>query len=582
MNNVTLIGQVESVTGGIVSVRIRADMPSTLLMVEGASYRVGQIGAFVRISMGYTQLYAVCTQVGAAATPANATHDTSSRWISVTLFGEALGTHFERGISQYPTIGDEVHLAVARDLELIYSKTQSDSTIDIGTIAAANGIPARVDLGKLVTRHSAIVGSTGSGKSNTVAVILTQISDAALSSARVLVVDPHGEYSPVIESRGYSFKANPEKSDKYLYVPYWALPFDELRAIGFGELPPGKDAIIRDQITSMKRAAAAHLPSPPPTESITADSPIPFSINKLWFDLDDFERRTFQKTGASDICQLIKQGDAATLSPNIYPTHSPHNTAPYRNPHARGIERQLELLHSRLTDARYAFLFNNSTPWSPDLNGKTKADLDELIASWIGHDRPLTVLDVSSLPSDTLGLVVGTLIRLVWECVYWSSTLPIGGREQPLLIVLEEAHLFLPEGGHGPAHRTVARIAKEGRKYGVGLQVVTQRPSEIDSSILSQCGTMVALRLTNKSDREKVASLIPDDLGNLAALLPALRTGEGLIMGEAVPVPSRVRFRQAASRPRSDDPQMPSGWQKNRPDKTQYKQAISNWRSLKQ
>jgi hypothetical protein len=331
----------------------------------------------------------------------------------------------------------------------------------------------------------------------------------------------------------------------------------------------------------MKKAAAATLAAKPPIGDITADSPVPFSIHKLWYTLDDFERQTFNKTAGVDKCATTVQGDPGSLRSNEYPRYAPGNAAPFKNPFARGLERQLELLKSRIQDARYRFLFDTGTPWSPTVEGKVTKDLDELVSSWIGHDRPITVLDVSGIPSETLGIVVGTIMRLVWDFMFWGSELPTG-RRQPLLVVMEEAHLFLPKAEAGSsAHRVVQKIAKEGRKYGVGLAVVTQRPSEIDATVLSQCGTVVALRLSSGADRDHVKSVVPDDLGNLVALVPSLRTGEGLVLGEAVPVPSRIRFHRAKRSPRSGDPTMPDGWLSARPSATHYSEALKNWRESK-
>ena len=147
-----------------------------------------------------------------------------------------------------------------------------------------------------------------------------------------------------------------------------------------------------------------------------------------------------------------------------------------------------------------------------------------------------------------------------------------------MLIVLEEAHLFLPDGADTPAHRIISKIAKEGRKYGVGLSIITQRPTEIDSTVLSQCGTMIALRMTNSADRSKVESAMPDDLGALSGMLPSLRTGEGLVIGEAMPIPSRIQFFRAANKPQGNDPDVSQAWQQEKPDEKFYKDALENWR----
>ncbi len=577
----TLIGHVDSVRGGVVTIRLRDDVP-TFMMVDGRSYRMGQVGAFLRIPLGYTQLYAVCTLVGAAAAPqSEATpSEPGHRWLSATLFGESIGGFFERGVSQYPTIEDEVHLVSPQDMRVIYGSTNEERAITVGNIAAASGISGDLDLGRLVTRHFAVVGSTGSGKSNLLAVLLEAIATQGFPAARVVVIDPHGEYGSAVGQYGRVFRIKPDESkgELPLRVPFWALPFDELQAIALGQMQPGAETAVRDEVTARKKKAIAYLADQPPDAAITADSPIPFSLKKLWFDLDDFERQTFQDNARTMPSEKTQFGDAEKLVPNQYPAPNPGNQAPFSHQRPRNIGKQLELMRSRLQDSRFAFLFQPGEDLLPNLDGDTKGDLHDLVQSWIGHDKPLTVLDVSGLPPEVLSTVVGTLIRIVYDLLYWAFDLPISGRNQPLLIVLEEAHIFLPEGGDSAAHRTIARIAKEGRKYGVGLCVVTQRPSEIESTVLSQCGTMIALRLTNSADRTKVEGAMPDDLGALSGMLPALRTGEGIVLGEAMPIPSRIQFFKARKRPRGDDPEMPEAWRKDRPSVDYYKSALNNWR----
>ena len=576
-----LIGHVDSVKGGVVTIRLQDDVP-TFMMVDGRSYRIGQVGAFLRIPLGYTQLYAVCTLVGAAAAPQSEglVSPPGHRWLSATLYGESIGGVFERGISQYPTIEDEVHLVSPQDMRVIYGSTQEERSVTVGHIAAASGISGKLDLGRLVTRHFAVVGSTGTGKSNLLAVLLEAIATQGYPSARVLVIDPHGEYGSAVGQYGRVFRIKPDRSkgEMPLYVPFWALPFDELQAITLGQMQPGAETAVRDEITARKKSAIAHLDDKPPDAAITADSPIPFSLKKLWFDLDDFERQTFQDNARTKPSNKTQVGDAEDLVSNLYPAPNPGSQAPYGHPRPRNISKQLEMMRSRIQDSRYAFLFKPDKDLIPDLDGKTKGDLHSLVRSWVGHDKPLTVLDVSGLPPEVLSTVVGTLIRIVYDLLYWAHDLPISGRNQPLLIVLEEAHIFLPEGGGSAAHRTIARIAKEGRKYGVGLCVVTQRPGEIESTVLSQCGTIIALRLTNSADRTKVEGAMPDDLGALSGMLPALRTGEGIVLGEAMPIPSRIQFFKARKRPRGDDPEMPEAWRKQRPNDNHYKEALNNWR----
>jgi hypothetical protein len=577
----TYIGQVDSAKGSVITIRIKDKLP-TLIMVKGKSYRVGQIGSFVRIPLGYAQLYGVCTIVGSAAAPhaEEINQQYSQRWMSITLFGESVGDFFERGVSQYPTFGDEVHLVTNDDMKIIYNTINNERSITVGNIAAAAGIQGNLDLSLFITRHSTIVGSTGSGKSNLVAVLLEAIATQNYKASRVLVIDPHGEYSSAVGSNGYVFKFNPDEStgELPLYIPYWALPFDELKQISLGEMQPSTEAAIRDIISEKKKTSSKHLETPPPEIAVTADSPIPFSLKQLWFDLDDYERITFEKNNGEEPYAPTTPGNPDKLIPNTYPRPAMGATAPFKNPRPRNIGKQLDLLKSRLLDSNYSFLFTPGDDFTPAIDGKIKSDLDSLVTSWVGHDRAVTVLDVSGLPSEILSTVVGTLLRIIYDILFWGTGLPVGGRAQPLLIALEEAHLFMPADKETPAHRTIGKIAKEGRKYGVGLCVITQRPTEIDNTALSQCGTMIALRLTNSSDKSKVESTMPDDLGALSGLLPSLRTGEGLVIGEAMPIPSRIQFYQAINKPLGDDPDVAVAWSKDRPDAKFYKDALNNWR----
>ena len=507
--------------------------------------------------------------------------------MTIVLFGEGLGTEFERGVGQFPTVGDEVHLVTNDDLKIIYGwKKEQKGTISVGQIAAASGISADISVSGLVSRHSAIVGSTGAGKSNLVTTLMDTISDGVFPNARAIVVDPHGEYGTALRNKARLFRIDPDEQvgEKYLRVPFWALPFSELQQLTLGDLPSNHEVAIREKVLDLKIASANWLPNPPSAETLTADSPVPFSIKQLWFELDQFERITFRTSGNQQTEEQanspINSGNADQLISAQYPDASPYNQAPYKNQRKRNIERNLDLMRTRINDTRFSFLFSPSGGYEPNLEGKIQNDLDVLVRDWVGHDRPLTIFDVSGLPSEVLPTVVGTMLRVVYDTLFWANDLPISGRKQPLLIVLDEAHHFIPEGAKTPAHRTLSTISKEGRKYGIGLMLVSQRPSELDSLVLSQCGSMIALRMTNSADRSKVAAAIPDDLGGLLQQLPSLRTGEGIFIGEIIPIPSRVRVRKAKQKLVGDDPNLPGAWQVGkRPDCELYSKALSNWRS---
>jgi hypothetical protein len=566
-------------------------------MVDGHSYRIGQVGAFLRIPQGYSDLFGVCTQVGADAAPTHGSDEPIQlevpeiedelkgyRWLTLALFGEALGGEFERGIGQYPAIGDEVHLVTPSDQMTIYG-AENGGDVAIGRIADSSGVPARLLLSALVSRHSCIVGSTGAGKSNLVAVLLEALSGDDFPTARLLVIDPHGEYASSLGDSAQVIRTGiglPVASHR-LRVPFWALPFDELVSIAMDDLPTHIVEPIRDRVRSMRLEASVHLPTPPPPETVTADSPIPFSLRRLWMELEQDERATYSssndQTDATRHAPL-DAGDLATLRPPAFPPATSYNSDPYISKKRRGIGRQLDLLRARMLDSRYAFMFDPDDDLAPDIDGKVKADLDTLVASWVGSAVPVTILDVSGLPGEVTSPVVGSMMRIVYDALFWAAGLDVGGREQPLLVVVDEAHRFLPSGIDSAAHRCFSRIAKEGRKYGIGLMLVSQRPSDVDQGILSQCGTMLALRLTNGHDRTAVANALPDDLGGLADLLPALRTGELIAVGDALQVPSRVRVRRATVKPVGDDPLMPDAWrQRDRPDPAGYAQAVRNWRT---
>lgn len=593
MRAATLIGDIVSVTGTTVRVHLHEDQPS-IAMVNGDTHRVGQVGAYLRIPVGYSDLYGICTQVGAGNAPRqvndtttgdiedDAPHrnDLDGRWLTLSLFGEAVAGHFERGISRYPTIADEVHLVTAADVAMVHRSAPGAPMVTVGTIAASSGLPAELDIARLVARHSAVVGSTGAGKSNFIATFLRSIADGHLPTARVLVIDAHGEYGDSLADIARTFSIDPRPGQDALYIPYWALPFDELLDTTLGAMNDAHTTEVRTEIETRKREAAKLLTPMPPLEAISADSPVPFSIKELWMDLRQREDQTYKDAQRKDGEEPTGRGDVANLMPRKYPPHAPAGKAPFA-PNPRGIGRQLSLMRNRILDTRYQFLFEPGAEYTPDpATSRTTNDLDELVADWIGHDKPVTVLDVSSSPADVLPLIVGTLLRITYDALIWAGDLDVSGRSQPLLVVLEEAHRFIRQGVDTAANRIISTIAKEGRKYGMGLMLVSQRPSDLDKDALSQCGTLVALRMTNQADRAHVTSVMPDDLALLANQLPALRTGEALISGEAVAAPTRARIRLEPKQHRGADADIAAGWtQADRPDVTQYKQAIANWRA---
>jgi hypothetical protein len=583
----TYLGHVSAVSGSTITVKLAESLSSGLAMIDGHTYRVGQVGSFVRIPLGYQDLYGVVAEIGAAAAPqsvavADVDGQDTGRWMRVELAGEATGDHFERGLSQHPNVDDAVHLVTQKDLRRIYGGAEEDQ-IEIGTLSSAENIIVRLSLDALVTRHSAIVGSTGSGKSTTVASLLRSVvrtaENVAASGARILLLDLHGEYSAALGDLAKTFSASPSPGEEPLFVPYWALEAGELLEFVAGGLSDNHLIAFTDKIQELKeiRVGAGALPGLNP-QSLTVDSPVPFSLKKLWYDLIDFETATF--TGPQrDQPALDAAGDPATLTPPRYKPHAMRAAGPFLNQAAKGIRRQLNLLRSRLLDRRYDFILHPG-PWEPDLGGQTAQDLDTLLAGWLGHDRPITILDLSGVPSSVLVRLIGSILRIVYEALYWSREKTEGGVLRPLLVVMEEAHRYVsPDSGNFAAD-VVKRIAKEGRKYGVGAMLVSQRPSEIDETILSQCGTLIALRLSNPADRGRVKGALPDNLSGLMDLLPVLRTGETIISGEAarLPVRCRVSLPPADRLPRSSDPKVSTAWRTRRVAEG-YDRMVASWRA---
>lgn len=592
INKETLLGNIISINGNRISVKMIENLKSTMPIIDGLLYRVGQIGSFLRIPLGYANLYGIVTQIGADAIPESLKEialqederNLSRRWMSLVLMGERVGNKFERGVTQFPTAGDEVHLVAIDDLNVIYGGFDEKNSIVVGNISVSESLPAKIDLDKLVTRHCAVIGSTGSGKSNTVAIILEAIAKGDFKSARILLIDPHGEYDNTLSkySKVFKIKADSDKGQSELHIPFWALPFDELMKSFPGNLNDQQRDYIRSKILEEKISSIQHLKNKPNKAAITSDSPIPFSLKQLWFELDDFERKTFKESRKPETEILKKKGNPEELESNEYEPASPGGGSPFLNHQAKGILGFLDGMRNRMLDQRFKFLYEPGD-FIPDLTGKVKSDLDSLLIDWLGHEKPITILDLSGIPSAVMSSISGSLLKIMYDSLFWAQNLPIGGRKQPLLLVLEEAHSYLKAGENSISSRTIQIIAKEGRKYGVGLLLVTQRPTELDETVLSQCGTLIALRMTNKGDRGHVSSAVQDELHDMVALLPSLRTGEGLVMGEGVKIPSRVKFEKISKAPKSADPNVSKEWRKNRPENKDedFEKAVDLWRNQK-
>jgi hypothetical protein len=489
--------------------------------------------------------------------------------------------------------------------------------VQVGHLASAESIPALVDITKLVTRHSAIVGATGAGKSSTVAGLLQALANPAhYPSARIVVFDIHGEYSRALRPWADIFRVDADgtNGELPLYVPYWALEWEEFLKIGMGTLDPKDLGPIQDRFVAAKRAAFRKHPlgSLAP-DRVTVDSLVPYSAHQFWYDLHcemsathvevkgkpqsrdtwAIERDpTSKKELVGDPMEVVPPTFRAIRDIKDDPDKVRLSTSPLV------ARRQVDTLASKLRDPRFNFMFRPGN-WMPARDGAVMADLDVLIGQWIGGPKPITVLDLSGIPSTVLRDLIGALLRILYGAMFWARFRSEGGRERPLLLVLEEAHTYLGDDQSGAAADAIKRIAKEGRKYGVGLMLVSQRPSEISSTILSQCGTIIAMRLANDIDRGRVTGAAADNLKGLFDMLPVLRTGEAIIVGEAVSLPTRTVMDRLPEgrRPDSDDPRVvdrvltetvkgarfagipegPGGWNRRR-EPSEYSEVVEQMR----
>ena len=585
INDPTYLGKVSSASGGAVNVELAMSIDSGLTIISGKAYSIGQVGSFVRIPQGYQDLFAVVSEVGATDVRRDSSEQLDSgRWMTVQLIGESIGQTFERGVSQFPSIGDAVHLTTESSISKIYGVSK-DGYVPIGSLSSAESISAKVGLDALVTRHSAILGSTGSGKSTTVTSLIRSIAapdfgDSQYPNARILMLDIHGEYSEALKDVATVFAVEPQNEEMKLHVPYWALNFDDLFTFLLGTRNSGHGTVFSDKVFKLKVESQSLMNYPGVNrDSITVDSPIPFSLKKLWHDLVSFETMTFSDDEKT-IPATEYEGDIDKLIPPKFKPHDPKNRPPYKNQNIHGIIQPLNLIRSRLLDRRYDFLFRPGS-WEPKSDGQVKEDLDSLLNNWIGGKKPLSILDLSGVPSFILEGLIGSILKIVYDSLYWGRDKSEGGKQRPLLIVMEEAHRYLSKSANSLlASETVQKIVKEGRKYGVGAMIVSQRPSEVDETILSQCGTVFALRLSNPSDRAHVKGNLPDSLSTLLDVLPVLRVGEAVVMGEATKLPMRCRVTLPPTehQPKSTDPKVTEKWTSRRVSEG-YERIVASWRA---
>lgn len=458
------------------------------------------VGRLISIRVGDNRVVAlVCSmQTNAAVWTEN---DENVMNIEVELVGEihtgiSGKTEFSAGISQYPHLGAVVHRMRSSDLAVIYDPGVSDTAV-IGRLTQDTSLGALIHVPSLLSRHFAVVGTTGVGKTTAVTLLLHKAL-AADPALRVLILDPHNEFAAAFPETSVVIDTDT------LDLPFWLFKLEEFAEVLFRGRPPIPEEIdaLRDLIPEAKRmfkgsTDTALIRRAQEKSSLTADTPVPYRIADLLALIDERIGRLEGRT---------------------------------EKPHLRSLKVRVQ---SAINDPRYEFMFSSNT-------------IHDTILQTISHifripgdGKPVTTFQLAGIPSEVVNSVASILCRMAFEIALWSA----GGVR--ILVVCEEAHRYVPADpklGFFPTRQAIARIAKEGRKYGVSLGVVTQRPGELDPTILSQCSTVFAMRLSNDRDQDIIRSAIPDSSASTMSFLSSIGNGEAIAFGEAVAVPMRMVF----------------------------------------
>ena len=457
---------------------------------------------------------------------------------------------FTRAVFSLPEINRPVYPIEEKSLEDFMgilsssSKGYGSAPLKVGTYTLDGKAVAYIDGDKLFQRHAALLGSTGSGKSYTVASLLEQASQ--LDHANIVLLDLHGEYSSLKFASHFRIAGisdlGSEGSDA-LFLPFWLLTYDEMQSVFVdrsGENAPNQSLALMDSVNELKRKSISDLGKSDLLEGFTIDTPVPYLLQDLVEALDQKNEETF------DTGEVYASGPRKGLSKTE------------KGPLNGKLSRFLIRLKTKMADRRYGFMYQ--PPASYQDYEALHILANKLLGTGKASDGSLTgikVIDFSEVPSDLLPVVIGLVGRLIYQIQFWSDPGADGDSRHPISIVCDEAHLYLPTqvGATGPMERRALenfeRIAKEGRKYGVGLFVVSQRPSDVSTTILSQCSNIISLRLANKTDQAVVRQLLPESLEGLMEVLPTLDVGEAVVVGDATLLPTRIKMGLPSYPPRS-------------------------------
>ena len=523
------IGVVREIAGGASVCRFDvAALRGLADQSDPTARAAGQVGSQIKIRVSDGWL------LGNVRTLKASEHDDAHVTAHVDFLGEGIEgaggslADFRRGVTRYPMPGDAVHPVGRADLKQIFEAVDRPH-IEIGTVYPTTDIRASLLYDAMLGKHFALLGSTGTGKSTATALILHRIVEQA-PHGHVVMLDPHGEYAAAFAATGMIFNVD------NLNLPYWLMNFEEHCEV-FITTEGAERELDRDILSKCLLAARSRSRIAQSLGKLTVDSPVPYLLSDLLAAI------------SGQMGKLDKAGELA----------------PYMR-----LKTKIDELKS---DPRYGFMFNGL------LVSDTMAAFLGKILRLPTDGKPISIIDLSGVPSDIVTVVVAVLSRLVFDYAIWSRHEP----RRPILLVCEEAHRYVPSDRvttGGAVRKIIERIAKEGRKYGVSLGLITQRPSDLAEGVLSQCGTIIAMRLNNERDQAYVRNAMPEGARGFLDSIPALRNRECIICGEGVPIPIRVRLDELAPqlRPASDDPLFSTLWTESGGEAAMLDRTIHRWR----
>ena len=553
----TVIGNLVDVQGNLLTATLVEDEQGRVptITIGDEDVTVGQIGSYAVIRQGGLQIIAMVTRMTEQEALAVPTIETpgepdarlpyAKRIARLTPIGSiSADGHFERGVGQYPTTGAEVHAIGSAEITKMFERFRAEG-FEVGALTTHLSIKVSLHATNLFGRHFAILGQTGSGKSWTVASVV-QKAVAEMPGAHIIILDLHGEYCWKRKDGKHHYAFDDaivrHVDARELEIPYWLMTYAELCDLLIDQTDfsaHNQTTVFRDALREQRLAEGKRLG----LTRTTLDTPV-------YFDIGEIRKALEAKNG-------LVQGATKMV----------------KGPLTGAFDNFLMRLDSKLNDVRYDFLLNPK-------KRNNSASLSTLLRDFVGLGESkvaVTVIDLSSVPFDVRPTVAAQIGRLAFEFNYWNPEY----RDFPIMLICEEAHAYIPRESQSQfagSRKSMERIAKEGRKYGVGLAVVSQRPHEVSETVLSQCGTFICLRVTNPDDQAYIRKLVPESEGDLVSVLAGLGRGDALVLGEAVPLPTRLHFDEPNPAPNSDDIDFYNKW-KGGPEDLDVDAIVKRWRS---